>query len=371
MVVYFEAHGSDQLGALAQHMRTTPRFPVLHSMKLLEERDERDEGECPHLASIAGLLAKGRAPGLEKLKLTDCTIGDASLASLGQAISQGSLPALSLIKLGFHSVGPQGFQALIAGLQSHVGLRRLEIAFWEAPQYSTVTALASGKAGSGGGGSGLYRLEELEMKYGRFCWDPVLEALGSGDAPCACATTLKVLTIGEDACNAEGFLPLFQGLGSGALPSLTSLHIEFRSYSEYTDDEFDDDDAAMEAASLQELIQALLKLARNGTPSRLDVLKLGSEDLQLDWLEELTQVFAVGALPRLIDLWVSNPKGIRAQVEDERELDDEEEEQQEPVERETEAAFLESWTALGSMVCSSCQSTCPWTNACRFPFWSR
>lgn len=137
-------------------------------------------------------------------------------------------------------------------------------------------------------GGALRALEELAVLQNEGSrLDPLLEALTSGEAPCA--RTLRGMEIGGASTYSLDAVASFftRGLGMGRLPLLSKLVL----YQE-----------AASPESWARLIRALSTLAERGTQSRLETLTMNHSTLKVDCLDALTPVFAAGGLPRLTHL---------------------------------------------------------------------
>lgn len=256
---------------LAQQLASSP-FAALQSLHIYLD----DGAVGVDLSPLVQALAQGCTPALEELTIQRWANG--SVAPLGHAIQQGVLSRLSSLTLGFCHPSHEDFAALVDGLRApHMRMRELSLAFNCNSQQDVACLAAAVRAGGGLGHLQRLTLTGFHGGPQETTWDPVMVALAS---PAPCSQTLTKLELDRSDLTDVGVLSLFGGLGSGCFPSLESLTLWG----------VDDNDA-------HALSHALLALAQNDASSGLKCLALGRACVSLGWLEELSSVFAAGALP--------------------------------------------------------------------------
>lgn len=114
--------------------------------------------------------------------------------------------------------------------------------------------------------------------------DGIIEAL-TGGAPCA--QTLTTLCLDGDWVSSARVATFCQALVKGNFPKLTKLELGGHH---------------LGRGFVRDVAQALLAMHAQGTPARLTMLALIDRSLGVDALDELTPLFAAGAVPSLISL---------------------------------------------------------------------
>lgn len=294
-VAHLEAQGATRLEALAQYLQGhTTGFVALCSVELdmndtfyNDDDDEETQEDGPsallQLVAIIGALAQGPAPKLEKLSIALTEPGNELVSTLGHAIGQRKFPALLSMNVDAADLDSVGFRSFIDWLQAFGGLQRLALACEELADPDVVYLAHALQVGLPG-------LQEIRLsEYGSECFGLVLTSLANG---ASCAATLTALELGGMLSEAA-VTAFVASLTSDAFPCLTRLTLG----------DMDDSEAAS-VGLMTGIPQALLALARDGTPSPLTKLSLSGSAGWSTCIRKLTQVFKTDGLPYLETLEV-------------------------------------------------------------------
>lgn len=312
-VEFMDAEGGPRLAALDQRLHGQSVFSALKALELGgsesgEEDDDDDEEEedgqeeeedddAPlKLAEVIETLAQGQTPLLEEVSIGswDPDMGD--MTPLAQAIGQGRFPALASLDMEEVELDEGGFQAFVEGLQAYGGVQQLFLAWVNVLDEEEVAAFANALKDTEK--KGFAQLKEIGLIGSYVSWDPVVEALAKGAAPCA--AILTSLTLSEGAVTGAGFQAFLEALGDGAFPALSRLEVD-------ADEDVDDQ------AVMQGVPQALLALAQKSQatataaappppPCLLKELSLSADTGWAGCIHELGRVFKLDGLPHLTDV---------------------------------------------------------------------
>lgn len=213
-----------------------------------------------------------------------------SIAALELSIGQNKLPYLSELYLFNCTLRSEDFRVLVDGLVAAPnGLRVLrfdEVRISGSDIQHLANALLVGGS--------LGRLETLVLgdvkRLQRGNFDPILQALVGGGAPCA--HSLTTLSLHYSSFTKAGMRSFFLELGSGGLPFLVDLDLAHLGQS---GEKIDND-------SMHDLVDAFLALAAAKTPTQLKTLTLGDGMTLTACMHELGRAFEANSLPRLTTL---------------------------------------------------------------------
>jgi hypothetical protein len=285
-VAHLEAVHYDQLQVLTEYIRASDSLPALHSVTLVGN-DKRAALPYNYASSrlvgdVLEAVVALRPLTLQRLEIQRAwAVTGGPMAQLATAIGKGLLPGLTSVALIETAMRPTVFVNFVHGLLTSptcLHTLRLDRVWCPSPAVAVV-------AGAIAAGGGLGALRDVHLDLQGQCWDPILETLGSGRAPCA-RILEKLRVHSHTTISDDGVRKLLRGLANGVFPVLTALTLHVADIGQRMD-------LAGDVAS------ALRTQHAHGTTSRLQQLVLKHHSITLSCLDAFTPLFRDGALPCL------------------------------------------------------------------------